>query len=82
VLVDKVADVSEARAAYIFRVKVLSGHPKNVIADFRLLRWLIVDVNSVLRLLHRVVLGDVADVSDAHAVSTFRVEVFAHGHTE
>jgi hypothetical protein len=51
--------------------------------DIRLPQWLITNVvNSALGLLHRVVVGDVADVSEAHAVSIFMVEVLAHGHTE
>jgi hypothetical protein len=43
--------------------------------DFRLPRWLITDVNSVLGLLHRVLVGDVVDVSEVHAASIFRVKV-------
>jgi hypothetical protein len=35
----------------------------------------IIDVNSVLGLLHRVVVGDVTDVSDVHVASIFRVDV-------
>jgi hypothetical protein len=42
--------------------------------DFRLSRWL-TDVNSVLGMLHRVDVGDVADVSEVHAALIFRVKV-------
>jgi hypothetical protein len=43
--------------------------------DIGLPRWLITDVNSVLGLLHRVVVGDVADVPEGHAASILRVEM-------
>lgn len=43
--------------------------------DVRPPRWSITDVNFVLGLLHRAVLGDVADVSEVHVASIFRVEV-------
>jgi hypothetical protein len=46
------------------------------ISDFRLLQWLITDVNSVLWLLHRVDVGNVADISEVHAASIFRIEVW------
>jgi hypothetical protein len=36
---------------------------------------LIVDIKSILELLHYEVAGDAADVSDVHAASIFRVEV-------
>jgi hypothetical protein len=39
------------------------------IADFRITQWLIIDVNSVLGLLHHLVVGDVADVLEVHAAS-------------
>jgi hypothetical protein len=41
--------------------------------DYRLLPWLITEFNYVLGLLHRVVTGDVADVSKMHAASIFRI---------
>jgi hypothetical protein len=45
------------------------------VTDFGLSLWLIIYVNSVLALLHRVVVGDVASVSEVRAASIFRVEV-------
>jgi hypothetical protein len=45
------------------------------IANFRLSQWLIIHADSVLGLLQHVVVGDVADVSEVHAASTFRVKV-------
>jgi hypothetical protein len=39
-------------------------------------RWLIIDVGCVLGLLHRVDVGNVADVSEVHAPSIFSVEVW------
>jgi hypothetical protein len=39
------------------------------------MRWLIVDVNSTVGLLHSVDMGDVG-VSEVHATSIFMVEVF------
>jgi hypothetical protein len=39
---------------------------------FRLSLWLIIDVYYVLRLLHRVVVDNVADISEVHAASIFR----------
>jgi hypothetical protein len=45
------------------------------VTDFRLSLWLLIEVNSVLGLLHRVVVGDVVDVSEVHAGSIFIVEV-------
>jgi hypothetical protein len=47
-----------------------------LIADFRLSLCLIVDFNYILRILHRVNMGDVTDVSDLHAVSVFSVSVY------
>jgi hypothetical protein len=41
--------------------------------DYGFLPWLISDFNSVLGLLHRVVTGDVTDVSKTHAASIFRI---------
>jgi hypothetical protein len=38
-------------------------------------RTLIIDVKYVLKLFHRVVVGDVAEVSEVHAASIFRVDV-------
>jgi hypothetical protein len=43
-------------------------------ANFRLLLLLIIEVNSILGLLHRVDVGDVSDVSEVHAASTLRVD--------
>jgi hypothetical protein len=45
------------------------------IIDFRFSRLLIHDVGSVHRSLHRVDVGSVADVSEIHASSIFRVEM-------
>jgi hypothetical protein len=44
------------------------------ITDFRLSQRLIIDVNSVLGLLHRVDVGDITDVSKVHAASIISVE--------
>jgi hypothetical protein len=41
---------------------------------FSLLRWLIIGVNSVLVLLRRVVVGDIADVSEVHTSPIFNVD--------
>jgi hypothetical protein len=41
---------------------------------FRRSWWLIIDINSVLVLLHRVEVGDVADVLETHAASIIRVD--------
>jgi hypothetical protein len=41
---------------------------------FRLSQRLVIDVNSVLGLLHRVVVGDVIDGSEVHTVSIFDPE--------
>jgi hypothetical protein len=46
-----------------------------VITDFSVSLWLIIDVNSVLGLLHLVVVDDVANISELHAASFFRVKV-------
>jgi hypothetical protein len=46
-----------------------------VIIDFRRSRWSIIDINSVLELLHRLGIVDVVDVSEVHAASIFMVEV-------
>jgi hypothetical protein len=46
-----------------------------IAADFRLSRWLIIDVNYVLGLLHSMIVGDVPDLSEVHAASIFKVEV-------
>jgi hypothetical protein len=46
----------------------------NTITDFRLSWWLIIDVNSVLGLLHFVDVGNIAGVSEVRAASIFRVE--------
>jgi hypothetical protein len=43
---------------------------------FRRSRWLIIDDNFVLWLLHRAIVGDVADVLEAQIVSIIRVEGF------
>jgi hypothetical protein len=39
------------------------------------LQWLIIDINSLHRLLRCVIAGDVADVSELHSASIFTVEV-------
>jgi hypothetical protein len=46
-----------------------------ILTDFRILRWLIIDVNSVLELLH-CVLGDAVDVSEVHTVSMKIVSMY------
>jgi hypothetical protein len=45
------------------------------VTDFRLSRWLIINIKSVPELLCSVVLRDAADVWEVHADSIFRVEV-------
>jgi hypothetical protein len=45
----------------------------NILTDFRLSRWLIIDANSVLG--RCVNVGDIANVSEVHSASIFRVEV-------
>jgi hypothetical protein len=45
-----------------------------IITDCRLSRSLIVDINPVIGLLHSVLMGDDADVSEVHAASIFRVD--------
>jgi hypothetical protein len=57
------------------RDKVSPHKSKIVITDFRLSWQLIGDVNCVLGLLHRVVMGDVAEVSEVRAASIFRIAV-------
>jgi hypothetical protein len=56
-----------------------------LITDFRLSRWLIIGVNSGLRLLHRVVVGDVAKISEVHddegRMYLRNVGNIAHSHT-
>lgn len=42
---------------------------------FRFPRWSVVDVDFVLGLLHCMVVGDDADVSEAYAAPIFRVQV-------
>jgi hypothetical protein len=42
-----------------------------VVNDFRISWWLIIDVNSVLWLLHRVIVASVADVSEVQFFSIF-----------
>jgi hypothetical protein len=46
-----------------------------VITDFRLSWWLIIDVNSVLGLSHRVDVSEVSDVLKVQAASIFKVQV-------
>jgi hypothetical protein len=46
------------------------------ITDFWLSQCLIIDTNSVLWLLQRVDVGNVADISEVHAASIFRTEVW------
>jgi hypothetical protein len=46
------------------------------ITDFRLSWWLAVDVKSVLQFLRCVAVDNGADISELHAVSFFRVEVY------
>jgi hypothetical protein len=46
-----------------------------VIHDFRLTRWLIIDVNSVLGLYHRVDVSKVFDLLKLQTASVFKVEV-------
>jgi hypothetical protein len=45
----------------------------DAITDFRLLQWLIIDINSVPSLLNRVDVSDVADVLVVPATSIFLV---------
>jgi hypothetical protein len=45
-----------------------------VLNDFRLLQWLITDVNSVLGLFHHVAGDSVVDILKVHADSIFRVK--------
>jgi hypothetical protein len=44
-----------------------------IITDFKLSPWLIVDVKSILRFLHRVTVGDIVDVSEVQLTSIFNV---------
>jgi hypothetical protein len=46
-----------------------------LITDFMLSRWLITDVNPVLGLLHRVAVGNVADVSEVLTASIFTLRL-------
>jgi hypothetical protein len=46
-----------------------------ILVDFWPTHWLIVGVNSVLGLLHCLVVGNVTEVSEVHAVSIFRIDV-------
>jgi uncharacterized Tic20 family protein len=48
---------------------------QDMYTDLKLALWLIVDVNFVFVLLHHVVLGDVADVSEINAISIFRIRI-------
>jgi hypothetical protein len=45
------------------------------ITDFRFSLWLYADVGSVLRSLNHVDVGSVANVSEVHSSSIFRVEM-------
>jgi hypothetical protein len=56
-------------------VQARTHQPLKVFTDFGFSRWLIIDVDFVLGLLHRVDVSDAADVSKVHAASIFRVEV-------
>jgi hypothetical protein len=51
-----------------------ADHIDVFITDFRLPRWLIIDVNSLLGLLQHAVVGNVADVSEVHALSIFKAD--------
>jgi hypothetical protein len=56
-----------------------------LITDFNHSRWFTSDVNSVIALLHHPVVGDVANVSEVHAVpssgSTLKKEVICASET-
>jgi hydrogenase/urease accessory protein HupE len=54
-------------------IAILLEHALTAI-EFRLSWWLIIDVNSVLGLLHCVVVGNVANVSEVHTASSFRIQ--------
>jgi hypothetical protein len=60
---------------FIFLLQDLdTEHVDVFITDFRLSRWLIIDVNSLLGLLQHAVVGNVAVVSVVHALSIFRAD--------
>jgi hypothetical protein len=40
----------------------------HIVTDFRFSCWLIIEVDSVLGLFHDVVVGDVADILEVHAI--------------
>jgi hypothetical protein len=50
-------------------IHVAAVGKQEMYTDLRLAWWIIVDINSVFRLLHHVVLGDVSDVSEVNAGS-------------
>jgi hypothetical protein len=54
----------------VFKLK----YKQLIINDFRVSRWLIVDVKSVLGFLLHVVLEAVADTSEVDSISVFGVE--------
>jgi hypothetical protein len=49
------------------------------LTDFRLSQWLIIDVNSVVGLLHFVVAGNIADILKMHAAPIFMLDPEAGG---
>jgi hypothetical protein len=62
---------------------------KILITNFRLSLWLFIDVNSVLGLLHHMVMGNVADASEVHvsnlkveAACTFEISATSHKTTQ
>jgi hypothetical protein len=59
-------------------IENLKSHVKvDFFIDFRVSWWLIIYVNSVLGLLCRVIVGDIAYVSKVHSVSIFRLTLQA-----
>lgn len=67
--------VSEHGAEYLDKIERENLRICRRITDFRLSRLFIIHVNYVLRLLHRVVLSDIPDVSDVHVSSIIWVGV-------
>jgi hypothetical protein len=50
------------------------GHTFLLVTEFKLSQWLISNVNSILELLHLLILDNVANISEVSVESIFRIE--------
>lgn len=66
---------TRAETSRIPYINCMFHSDSNILADFRLSRWLIMDGNYDFGLLKGENVGYAADVSGVHATSTFRIEV-------